>query len=526
MENTMPAGNRPKAAIAIALLPLLPLFSGCDSRVESPRADPSAPPAQQTNSQLRVRAPAVAGLFYPADATVLSKTIDGLLAAAPAHQIPRLKGLVCPHAGYPYSGPTAAIAYKLLAGRDVHTVVILGPSHYALFQGASVANTDAYQTPLGTIPLSALAPQLAKTSPFVLEPQCPVQRPAWWAQSSKPAPAAGQDTPDTWEHSIEVQIPFLQKTLTNFTILPVVLGNVDPDQVGRVLAGVIDDQTIVVASSDLSHYHPYDQAKELDNRCVKAVCDLNLDDMKNQEACGKLPILALMRLARDKGWKTQLLDYRNSGDTAGDKSAVVGYSAIAFYEPAPQAMEPKDRKFLLDLARRTLTAVAANSAPPSTGVSAGDLSPRLTEAKGCFVTLTEQGVLRGCIGNILPQGALYQAIVDNTRNAAMRDPRFPPVRPGEVKGIKIEISVLTEPQPLSFNSPEDLLNKLKSGQDGVVLQIASNRATFLPQVWEKLPDKVQFLNELAQKAGCAPGDWRGKNVSVSIYHVEAFEEPE
>jgi AmmeMemoRadiSam system protein A len=108
----------------------------------------------------------------------------------------------------------------------------------------------------------------------------------------------------------------------------------------------------------------------------------------------------------------------------------------------------------------------------------------------------------------------------------MRDPRFPPVRLDEVKGIHIEISVLTEPQPLSFSSPEDLLNKLKPGQDGVVLQIGPNRATFLPQVWEQLPDKVQFLNDLAQKAGCAPGDWRGKNVSVSIYHAEAFGEPE
>ena len=243
-----------------------------------------------------------------------------MLEGAPAHHIPRLKGLVCPHAGYPYSGPTAAIAYKTLAGRDVQTVVILGPSHYALFQGASVPNTDAYQTPLGIVPISAKAQQLAKTSPFVLEPQCLVQRPQWWAQSSKPAPAAGEDTPDTWEHSVEVQVPFLQKTLKNFTILPVVFGEVDPEQAARVLAGMIDDKTIVVASSDLSHYHPYDEAKELDSRCVKAVCDLNIDEMKTQEACGKLPILTLMYLAREKGWKAQLLDYRNSGDTAGDKS--------------------------------------------------------------------------------------------------------------------------------------------------------------------------------------------------------------
>lgn len=287
--------------MGISLIALLLAFSGCDARSETLRADQRVQSAEPTNSHLRVRAPAVAGLFYPAESLALSKTIDGLLERAPAHHIARLKGLVCPHAGYPYSGPTAAIAYKTLAGRDVQTVVILGPSHYAWFEGASVPNTDAYRTPLGTVSISVKAQQLAKTSPFVLEPQCPVQRPPWWTRSSKPAPPAGEDTPDTWEHSVEVQVPFLQKVLKNFTILPVVFGNVDPEKAAKSLAGMINGKTIVVASSDLSHYHPYDEAKELDTRCVKAVCDLNIDEMKNQEACGKLPILTLMYLAREKG---------------------------------------------------------------------------------------------------------------------------------------------------------------------------------------------------------------------------------
>jgi AmmeMemoRadiSam system protein A len=518
-------GNRREVAIGIILIALLP-FPACNSRAERQLTEPRVQGAEQTNRHPRVRAPAVAGLFYPAEEAALSKTIDALLEGAPAHHIPHLKGLICPHAGYSFSGPTAAIAYKALAGREVQNVVILGPSHYALFRGASVANTDAYQTPLGTVPISAKALQLARSSPFVLEPQCLVQRPSWWTHSSKPAPAAGEDTPDTWEHSVEVQVPFLQRALKNFTILPVVFGNVDPEQAARVLAGVIDGKTIVVASSDLSHYYPYDKAEELDHRCVKAVCDLNIDEMTTQEACGKLPILTLMYLARQRGWKARLLDYRNSGDTAGDRRAVVGYAAIAFYEPAPQNLPAKDRKFLLDLARRTLACVATNPASSGPGINASELSPVLSETKGCFVTLTEHGVLRGCIGHILPQEALYQAVADNARNAAARDPRFQPVRPDELNKIKIEISVLTEPQPMSFNSPVDLLNKLEPGEDGVVLRIGLRGATFLPQVWEQLPDKVEFLNQLAQKAGCAAEDWRGSNVSVSTYHVEAFEESE
>ncbi len=521
----MPA-SKGKVVVGIVLIALPLSFSGCDSRSETPRADRRVPPVEQTRGPLRVRAPAVAGLFYPAEKPVLSKTIDALLDGAPAHRIPRLKGLVCPHAGYPYSGPTAAIAYKTLAGRDVQTVIILGPSHYAMFKGASVPNTDAYQTPLGTVPISAKARQLAGTGPFILEPRCFVERPPWWAHSSKPAPSAGEDTPDTWEHSVEVQVPFLQKTLTNFTILPAVFGNVNPEEAARVLAGVLDAKTIVVASSDLSHYYPYDEAEKLDNRCIKAICDLNIHEMETQEACGKLPILTLMHLALEKGWKTQLLDHRNSGDTAGDKSKVVGYAAIAFYEPAPQNFGAKERKWLLDLARRTLACAATNPASPGPEANARDLSPKLSETKGCFVTLTEKGVLRGCIGHILPQEALCQAVADNARNAATRDPRFQPVRPDELNQIKIEISVLTEPRPLNFHSPEDLLDKLEPGEDGVVLQIGPRVATFLPQVWEQLPDKVEFLDHLAQKAGCAPGDWRGSHVSVSIYNVEAFQESE
>ena len=135
-----------------------------------------------------------------------------------------MKGLVCPHAGYEFSGQTAAIAYKLLAGRDVQTVVVMGPSHYAYLQGACIPNADAYKTPLGLVPISEKAKALAAVAPFGLEAPCPVQRPGWWRQAPKAAPEAGQDTPETWEHSVEVQVPFLQKVLKNFKLLPVVIG--------------------------------------------------------------------------------------------------------------------------------------------------------------------------------------------------------------------------------------------------------------------------------------------------------------
>lgn len=340
------------------------------------------------------------------------------------------------------------------------------------------------------------------------------------------APPVGEDTPDTWEHSVEVQVPFLQKTLKDFKILPIVFGDADPAQVAKVLADIIDDNTVVVASSDLGHYHPYDAARKLDSRCIKAICDLDADAMNSQEACGKAPILALIRLARLKGWKATLLDCCNSGDVSAEKDRVVGYAAVGFYEPTREKFTPSERKLLLDLARAALVRVAGSPNTPEPEVPAGDLPAKLTEPTACFVTLTRKGALRGCIGHIQPQEALYKAVVHNAQNAATRDPRFLPVQPDEVGEIKIEISVLTEPQPLSFSSPEDLLEKLRPFEDGVVLKVGSRGATFLPQVWAQIPDKTEFLNQLSRKAGCAPSDWRGKETSVSIYHVEAFGEAE
>jgi hypothetical protein len=477
----------------------------------------AAPPA----AIAKVREPAVAGLFYPKDPAELSRVVDACLAGAGTMPFDgELKALICPHAGYAFSGPVAGSAYRLLIGRQYDTVVVMGPSHYADLRGASVTDATVFRTPLGDVPISAKSPLLARSSPFALEARCDVQRPDWWPQSSRAAPAV--DTADTWEHSVEVEIPFLQKTLKSFQLVSVVMGQVDPAQAASALGKFIDDRTLIVASSDLSHYYSYAIARELDEHCVKAICDLDIEAMETQEACGRIPILTLMHLARERGWKACLIDQRNSGDTAGDKSRVVGYAAIAFYAPAPETFTVADRKYLLELARKTVRAVASGGPLPE--VSGASLATKFTAPQGCFVTLTEHGDLRGCIGYIRAQGPLYKAVIENARNAAISDPRFPPVAPDEVDRLQIEISVLTEPQPLPFTSSADLLQKLQPHKDGVVLQIGARGATYLPQVWDQLPDKVEFLNSLAEKAGCDRTDWRQPGTSVFIYHVEAFKE--
>ncbi len=200
----------------------------------------------------------------------------------------------------------------------------------------------------------------------------------------------------------------------------------------------------------------------------------------------------------------------------------MGYTAVALAAAASQNLSAAERKFLLELARKTLTSVTAGGDLPE--VATKDIPPKLTEKKACFVTLTKSGKLRGCVGHMTAMEPLHQAVVENARNAALRDTRFPPVGPDELDQIAIEISVLTEPQPLTFSSPDDLLSKLHPNEDGVLLRIGPRTATFLPQVWAQIPDKVEFLNHLSQKAGGEPSAWRGDDVSVSIYHAECFEE--
>jgi len=538
------ARGRARAGLACTCVLLLAMAAawGCGRSESSPAAaGPAGAGAEagQDGRPKKVRGPAVAGLFYPRHARDLGKELDRLLGEVKTERIPRLRALVCPHAGYRFSGPVAATGYSQLRGREFKTVIVMAPSHYARFEGASIANVDAYETPLGLVPVSPQARKLAGRKPFVREPVCEdIQRPDWWRQAPKELPPFGRDTPHTWEHSLEVQVPFLQRTLGRFELVPIVFGRVDPEEAAETLLDAIDEQTLLVASSDLSHYHPYQLARRLDNTCVQAICSMNAEWAAQQEACGILPILTLMEIARHKGWKARLLDCRNSGDTTGERSdRVVGYAAIAFYEPEPaetvgpaeQASAPlhlttDERAYLLRLARRTIERVVRGMRPAEPNED--ELSEALKAPQGCFVTLTREGRLRGCIGSIFPQEPLYQAVISRATAAALFDRRFPPVRSEELERIKIEVSVLSLPRRLEFGSPEELLEQLRPGVDGVVLRVGTHQSTYLPQVWEQMPDKEQFLNHLAEKAGLDSSAWRSEKARVLVYQVEALEEEE
>lgn len=260
-----------------------------------------------------IRPPAVAGLFYPADRGELSHTLTALLEAAaePAARPP--KAIIAPHAGYLYSGPVAAAAYALLKplrGR-IRRVVLLGPAHRTALRGLALPAAHAFSTPLGDVRIDAAALAALHGLPQVVVSD--------WAHAG--------------EHSLEVQLPFLQTVLGDFELLPLVVGDATPDEVAQVLERLWGgEETLVVVSSDLSHYHRYPEAQRLDRETAGAIAGLHAD-LDPEQACGAYPVNGLNLVAQRRGLQPVLLDLRNSGDTAGDRSRVVGYAAFAYHEP-------------------------------------------------------------------------------------------------------------------------------------------------------------------------------------------------
>jgi AmmeMemoRadiSam system protein A len=329
------------------------------------------------------------------------------------------------------------------------------------------------------------------------------------------------------EHSLEVQLPFLQVLLKSFEIVPILINSSDPKALALALAPHLDEETLLVASTDLSHYYSYRTAVELDRICITAIPAVKFSDMPLCEACGKRAVETLMHVAEIKDWQGTLIDYKNSGDTAGGKDRVVGYASIAFVDrkegtkTMKGTISSEDRAALLKLARSTIEASLLKGKEVERPSHA---SPVLNELRGCFVTLHKQGRLRGCIGTIEPVYPLVEGIERNAKNAAFRDPRFKPLTAEELKEIDIEVSVLTVPETIDFQDGEDLKVKLQPNIHGVILSRGAQRSTFLPQVWEQLPDKEQFLGRLCLKGGMAAQAWQDPQTKVQVYQAEVFAE--
>ncbi|MBZ5564653.1 MAG: AmmeMemoRadiSam system protein B [Acidobacteriia bacterium] len=479
------------------------------------RSDFAAPEAA------KVRAPAVAGGFYPADPVELGKMVDDFLARA---TVTKLGGpfvaLISPHAGYPYSGQVAAHSYVLLKGRKFERVVVIAPSHLEAFPFSSIYSGDAYATPLGEIPVDkAFAAKLAAQSPLI--------------QLSERGHGIVQGR---GEHALEDELPFLQRTLGSFKLVPIIMGDQSYESsraLGVALAKLIPGtDTLIVVSSDLSHYHPYDEAVKIDHQTLKAIEDwdylsLSLNFQRRVwEACGGGPIVAAMIAAERLGAnRAVVLKYANSGDVTGDKSGVVGYGAVALVKEKTSSagQEPtftlsgKEKQELLKIARESVT-TAVNEQKFSS-VPAGE-PEALTRDRGAFVTLKKNGELRGCIGYITPMKSLVETVRDVAAFAALKDPRFPPVSAAEVGQLEYEISVLS---PLHRVTD---IKQIQVGRHGLLMRKGEREGVLLPQVpTEQGWDRKTFLEQTCRKAGLPPQAWQDEDTDIFMFTALVFGQP-
>ncbi len=490
------------------------------------------PPAGTQSSSTRpkqvYRSP-LAGAWYEADAQSLRQELRGYLQKAEVQPVDSLCALIVPHAGYRWSGQTAAYAYKLLQGRHYKRVVVLGPSHRVPMENvASVPDYTHYETPLGQVPLDReFIDYLLRFPEF----------------QSVPYAHDG-------EHSVQIQLPWLQTVLKEFRFVPIVVGQLDRPtmrRIANILHGVVDRDTLVVASSDFTHYGPNygytpfrkdvpENLKKLDMGAWERIQRKDFDGFFDYIAetgttiCGRYAIGVLLSML-PKNASARLLHYDTSGHVGGDYTNSVSYLAVAFGGQWPAETSPleaeqrvqfsdKDKQLLLRLARETLVWTLKNKRVPLPSDLDLEITSPMKTIAGVFVTLKKHGELRGCIGEIFPTRPLYKAVIAEAVNAGLADPRFPPVTLSELDELTIEISVLTPPKRV--DSWKDII----IGRHGIVLRKDGKGAVFLPQVAiEQGWDLETTLTHLARKAGL-PGDaWR-QGASFQVFEAVVFGEKE
>jgi len=481
----------------------------------------------KANSEDRIlKATHADDMWYPSTAGKLTETVDGYLASAKSEPVGKIVALISPHAGYRFCGQVMGCAYNQIKGMKFDTVVLVGSSHNYGFPGACLYESGIFRNPLGDVEIDAdLAKELMKQNPAIrFDPK-----------------------PHIPEHPLENQIPFLQRTLGNFKILPILMQDSSKqncDMLSLALANVSKGKKILlVASTDMTHYPVYDEAVKADKYTISALETMDssvmrkrLDDYMKKSVtelhcmlCGDGPVYVVMDTAKKLGADSiKILKYANSGDVPeGSKDRVVGYMAAAFFKSdkseqkettnsmdAP--LNKEEQETLLKLARDTIELFL------KTGeriVFETD-DPRMKVKQGAFVTLHKDGNLRGCIGYIIPMEPLCNTVIDMAIASATEDPRFRRVTIDEMKDIDIEISVLSIPRKVK-NAEE-----IEMGKHGVIVTRGMRKGVFLPQVATETGwDRVTFLEHLCRdKAGLSKDAWKDPDTTIEVFTAQLFEE--
>lgn len=467
------------------------------------------------------------GPWYPSDPVQLNQMLEGFFKAAPQPQkAAAVRGIIAPHAGFQYSGRCAARAYRSLSpASGIRRVILLGTSHRFGFYGACVADYTSYATPLGPVPVDT---EICR------------------ALAAKKLFKNDRDTM-RFEHSLENQLPFLQKALagSDYRIVPIIFGALkkkDFAVMAAAIAPFIDARTLVVASSDLTHYGenfsytPFrsdlaENLTRLDQGFIEPILRLDFDrcfayhEKTGITACGFVAIGVMIRLFEKKNFRSSLADYSKSGDLNGDYSTSVSYASLVFSAADNAAKDPiglnrAEQKLLLELARTTLQSYLKNIQVPPQKENQFSAYPKLIKNLGVFVTLRKKGALRGCIGSIIGMEPLYRGVEANAVHAAIDDPRFPPLREKELASVEIEISVMT---PLRLVQD---YRSIRLGTDGVVIRDGRAQAVFLPQVAQETGWTLdEFLANLCLKAGLDREAYRrSRTMQFHVFQAQVFSE--
>lgn len=451
---------------------------------------------------ISTRRSAVAGRFFPADPARLHDTVADCLAGAKAGpSAPR--AIISPHAGYPFSGRLAGAAWGATRAADVARVVVLSPSHRHAFDGIALPSQDRFAMPGFAIDIDAAARRML------------VER----------GLAHVEDAAHDHEHGVETQLPFLNALHSGARVLPLVIGRADDARVACIIdALAMMDETppLFVLSSDLSHFLTRDAARDHDAETARLIETGHPGQITGAHACGAAAIRGFMTSDAGRGLRVRRLGMANSADVTGDPTRTVGYGAWSFHGPADAILADEDRAALLRAARRALTDRIATGKTPAVAVKA--FAQPLRGHGAAFVTLLENGRLRGCIGSLVPRRPLVTDVVENTLRAALNDPRFAPMQPEELDRVTFKVAVLSPATPMRVEGETDLLARLRPGCDGLVLSDGNHRGVFLPMVWDSLPEPRDFLAALKQKAGL-PGDHWSDNLRMERFRAESFAEP-
>jgi len=467
-----------------------------------------------------IKQPEFGGQFYPQQKEELATLIGNFLEKSDPKPVSGdIFMLISPHAGYGYSGQTAAFGYKLVKAEPYKTVIILGTSHHKLFNGAALYSQGAFATSLGKIDIDE---EFTKSI------------------SGKDPEVFTDESAFAQEHSVEVELPFLQKVLTGFKIVPVIIGDCSLEtckKIALLFKEAIGERkdVLVVVSSDLYHGYDFEEADRIDAVTLDLVRKMDHQGLyyalreERAQACGGMGIVIALDMAKELGYsRAEVLNHTNSAIVTGKAIKgewTVGYASCAVFRPTrPVARQGENmlniqqRKKLLKIARQAIEEYLSSGKK----LELNESDPVLSQKMGSFVTLTEHGQLRGCIGNLTANQPLYLTVRDMAIAAAVDDPRFPPVSLTGVKNIQLEISVLS---PLEKVASAD---NIELGKHGVLVRRGRQSGVFLPQVATETGwSKEEFLNELcSQKAGLPPGAWKDKDTDLYVFGAEVFSEKE